>query len=58
MLLYGLRRLIDRYISGSDEQMKIAMELRDEFIKNNEFKENLAMVVRWAELLTRKEVLR
>jgi len=55
LLLYGLKRLIERYIVSADEQTKLAMELRDEFCKNSELKENLDLAVRWAEFLTRKK---
>ncbi|MFN4227890.1 MAG: type III-A CRISPR-associated protein Cas10/Csm1 [Candidatus Ratteibacteria bacterium] len=58
LFLYGLKRLIDRYIKGEDEQIKLAIDLRDKFIKHNELKENLEVAVCWADYLTRKEVER
>ena len=53
-LLYGLRRLVDRYLKGSEEQMKLAQELRNIFIVDKELKPNLNIAVRWAEYLTRE----
>jgi CRISPR-associated protein Csm1 len=54
-LLYGLRRLVERYLKGEDEQTALLSDLRDTFIKDTELRENLDIAVRWAEYLTRKE---
>jgi len=55
LFLYGLRRLVDRYISGGEEQLMKVEELRDKFVTDSQLRENLALPVRWADYLTRKE---
>jgi len=54
-LLYGLRRLVNRYLKDDESRMKLAQELRDDFIVNLELKQNLDIAVRWADYLTREE---
>ena len=54
LFLYGLRRMVDRYISDDKEQIRLSNELRKIFTTNFRMKKNLALSVRWADYLTRK----